>query len=192
MFPAPVLVSTLPLRYMFFFFLNTYRLKAKTTFGKYILNISFFLRQWAGHGHYTFSFCANLKKHKNKTARTIYKLMNTNTNFSYPLFIPNDSVVQFYNKPFLNLFQTLYQIIIQFVSDNYLISGGKTTCSYYTSLSVTTNLLPPEAKTMSNALWLGAVQLSLYPPKESWVGQNTPPWNPFLYGTPIIPERCPL
>ena len=79
--------------------------------------------------------------------------MNTNTNFSYPLFIPNDSVVQFYNKPFLNLFQTLFQIIIQFVSDNYLISGGKTTCSYYILLSVTTNLLPPETKTMSNALW---------------------------------------
>ena len=151
--PCPSFIKHLAASLYVFFFLSTFRLKAKTTFGKYILNISFFLRQWAGHGHYTFSFCANLKKHKNKTARTIYKLMNTNTNFSYPLFIPNDSVVQFYNKPFLNLFQTLFQIIIQFVSDNYLISGGKTTCSYYTSLSVTTNLLPPEAKTMSNALW---------------------------------------
>ena len=101
--------------------------------------------------------------------------MNTNTNFSYPLFIPNDSVVQFYNKSFLNLFQTLFQIIIQFVSDNYLISGGKTTCSYYTSLSVTTNLLPLKQKQCQMPNGLGAVQLSLYPPKESWVGQNTPP-----------------
>ena len=83
--------------------------------------------------------------------RTIYILltlvllihMNTNTNFSYNLFIPNDSVVTFYNKTFLNLFQIIFQIIIQLVSDNYLISGVKTTCSYCISLSVTTNLLPP-------------------------------------------------
>ena len=109
--------------------------------------------------------------------------MNTNPNFSYILFTPNDSVVPFYNKTFLNLFQIIFQIIIQLVSDNYLISGGKTTCSYYTSLSVTTNLLPPEAKTMSNALWAwGRSIITLSPQGIMGRAEYPPHETPFCMG----------
>ena len=107
--------------------------------------------------------------------------MYTNNTFSYPIS-PNDSAVQFYNKSFLNLFQTLIQTIIQFVSEN-IISGEKTTCSYYTLLSVTTYLLPLEVKTMSNALWAwGHSTITLSPQGIMGRAEYSPHETPFCMG----------
>ena len=193
---VPASVFSAPCCFVVCFILSQL-IQAHSTLGKFLLYLSFFLRRWEGHIFFLFwvhlKYLRNIKSYNKDHMLQIYTT-NTFDYLIYPiiyLIYPMIPLIHFIINLFWNYFYS-YSNYPPFCLRKYNIWRNDDISVLSVILCHHLPVTPWSKNKIKCLVGVGPFNNYFIPPKESWVGQNIPPWNPFFVWDPYNPWKMPL